>query len=159
MKQLYYIVATDILITVIVYNTSPPPLPLVSCSMLVLACCWLQTRAVWDKIHDGCQKTGSVHVHDPIWRDHKFHDCIKPLDVYDDLGLFQHFWFSRCELLEVTEDFNNDMQYLASAKESLSALGGHRCRSCTCICFIVLHQGLFFPLLFFSNFIVHWCEN
>ena len=46
-------VATDILITVIVYNTSPPR---VSFSALALACRWVQNQY---KIHDGRRKTGS----------------------------------------------------------------------------------------------------
>lgn len=120
--------------------------------MLALACCWLQTWAVWNNIHDGYQKNGSVHVHNPIWRDHKFHDCINPLDVYDDLELFQHFWFPRCELLEVTEDFNNDMQYLISTKASLSALGGQWGWSCICMFHCTLSAPFFrsFSLQFYS---------
>ena len=61
---------------------------------------------------------------------------IKPLDVYNDLGLLQHFWFFGChEVLEAIDEFN-DLQYLTSTKASSSALVGGR--SCTCVCFIVL---------------------
>ena len=56
--------------------------------------------------------------------------------MYDDLGLFQRFWFfGRREVLEEFDEFN-DLQYLASTKGSSSALVGGR--SCTCVCFIVL---------------------
>ena len=51
--------------------------------------------------------------------------------MYGDLGLFQCFWFPRRELLEVIDEFNDDFQYLASTKGSLSALFGGR--SCTCV--------------------------
>ena len=40
--------------------------------------------------------------------------------MYDDLGLFQCFWFPRCELLEVIDEFNDDLQFLALTKGSLS---------------------------------------
>ena len=69
-------------------------------------------------------------------RDRKFGDWIKPLDVLDDLGLFQRFcFFGRRGVLEAINEFN-DLQYLASTKGSSSALVGGR--SCTCVCFIVL---------------------
>ena len=77
---------------------------------------------------------------------------IKLLDVYDDVGLFQPFGFPRGrELLEVIDEFNDDLQYLASTKGSSSALVGGR--SCTCVCFIVLLSFcylLLLLLLFFS---------
>ena len=50
--------------------------------------------------------------------------------MYDDLGLFQRFWFfGRREVLEAIIDEVNDLQYLASTKGSSSALVGGR--SCT----------------------------
>ena len=58
------------------------------------------------------------------------------------MGLVQRFrfvsFFGHREVLEVLEviDEFNDLQYLASAKGSSSALVGGR--SCTCVCFIVL---------------------
>ena len=76
--------------------------------------------------------------------------------MYDELGLFQRFWFPRRELLEVVDEFDDDLQYLASTKGSSSALVGDR--SCTC----VVHCSsrslfLFFSFLSFLSLIL-WCE-
>ena len=70
--------------------------------------------------------------------------------MYDELGLFQRFWFPRRELLEVIDEFNDDLQYLASTKGSSSALVGGR--SCSCVRFIVV---VFFSFLFLS--FLFWC--
>ena len=56
------------------------------------------------------------------------------------------FCFPRRELLEVIDEFNDDMQYLASTKGSSSALVGGR--SCTCVihCTSLVPFYLFFIL-------------
>ena len=53
------------------------------------------------------------------------------MDEYNGLGLYQHFRFSRRELLEVIDEFNDDLQYLVLTKGSSSALVGGR--RCTCV--------------------------
>ena len=79
---------------------------------------------------------------------------IKPLDVYDDVGLFQPFGFPRGrELREVIDEFNDDLQYLASTKGSSSALVGGR--SCTCVCFVVLLRVF---LYFIFSCCILWCN-
>ena len=73
------------------------------------------------------------------------------------LGLFQCFWFSRRDLLEVIDEFNDDFQYLASTKGSSSALVGGR--SCT---YVVKCNSLELPPppLFFLSFspLILWCS-
>ena len=61
-------------------------------------------------------------MHNPTQRDCIFHDWINPLDVRDDLGLFQRFRFLGHEPHEVIDEFNDDLQYLASTKGSLLLL-------------------------------------
>ena len=80
------------------------------------------------------------------------------LDAYDDLGLFQRFWFPRRELLEVIDEFNDDLQYLASTKRSSCALVGGR--SCTCVVHCTSQSLFFFFLfLFFLSFYGVLCED
>ena len=63
--------------------------------------------------------------------------CTKPLDVYDDLGLFQRFcFFGRREVLEAIIDEVNDLQYLASTKGSVLL---YFFRAFFCFCFLFLH--------------------
>ena len=63
-----------------------------------------------------------VHfVHSPTRRGRVFRDRRTPLDLYDDLELFQRFPFPRLQLLEVTDELNGDVQYLAARKGSLPA--------------------------------------
>ena len=84
---------------------------------------------------------------------------IKPLDVYDDVGLFQPFGSPRGrELRDVIDEFNDNLQYLASTKGSSSAFVGGR--SCTCVCFIVLLSVFFcFVFLFFCfSCCILWCN-
>ena len=53
-----------------------------------------------------------VHsLHHPIRRDRVFRDRTNPLDMYDDIELFQRFRFPRRELLEVIDDFENDVTF------------------------------------------------
>ena len=147
--------AADILITVLVYSTPPPPFR-ANCSALALACRWVQIGDVWYGIHDDRQKTGLVHEHNSTRRGRKFRQWRNPLDVYHDLELFQRFKFPRCELLEVIDEYNDDLQYVASTKGSLSAFVGGR--SCTCVCFNSLcYIRLRGRLLF--HFVVYWCGN
>jgi len=74
--------------------------------------------------------------------------------VYDDLGLFQRFWFfGRREVLEAIDEFN-DLQYLTSTKGSSSALAGGR--SCTCV---LLYCFRAFFLLFCVHFMVYSVET
>ena len=71
--------------------------------------------------------------------------------MYDDLGLFQRFWFLRREVLEAIDEFS-DLQYgLALTKGSSSALVGGR--SCTCVFHctsLELFVCLFLHLLVYS---------
>ena len=102
------------LITVLVYDPAP-----VKCFATALAKLPQQTRSVRYETEDGYQMTGLVHVHNPTRGDCIFGNRINPLAVYDDLGFSQRFRFPHRELLEVTDEFNDDLQYLASTKRSL----------------------------------------
>ena len=139
-------VATDILITVIVYNPPPPPPPpRVSCSALALAFRWVQNQ-LFDTRFMMAAKRYTCTIR--LARDRKFGDWIKPLRVrwsWIIIFFFNFFFYVfffegggggwRREVLEAIDEFN-DLQYLASTKESLSALVGGR--SYTCVCFIIL---------------------
>lgn len=75
--------------------------------------------------------TSLVHVHKPTRRDCIFQDQINPLDVKDDLGLFQHFRFPCHKLSGVTDEFN-DLQHISLRKGKLPApVSG---QNCTCMC-------------------------
>ena len=153
------IVAADILITVLVYSPPPPPKkknPIPSKLLCAGVSLPLGTNSRWYGINDDRQKTGLVHEHNSTRRGRKFRQWRNPLDVYRGLELFQRFKFPRCELLEVIDEFNDDLQYAASTKGSLSAFVG--ARSCTCVCFSSLcYIRLRGRLLF--HFMVYWCGN
>ena len=76
--------------------------------------------------------------------------------MYNDLGLFQRFWFfGRREVLEAIIDEVNDLQYLASTKGSSSALVGGR--SYTCVFHCTSLEPLFVCL--FLHFMVYSVET
>ena len=53
-----------------------------------------------------------VHsLHHPIRRDRVFRDQTNPLDMYDDIELFQRFRFPRREVLEMIDDSEDDVTY------------------------------------------------
>ena len=70
--------ATDILITVIGYNTSPPR---VSCSALALACRWVQNQLFDTRFMMAAKRPVRYTCTVRLVRDRKFVDWIKPLRV------------------------------------------------------------------------------
>ena len=50
-------------------------------------------------------------LHHPISRDRVFRDRKNPLAMYDDIDLFQCFRFPRRNLLEVIDDFEDDVPF------------------------------------------------
>ena len=67
------------------------------------------------------------------------------------------FWFPRRELLGVIDEFNDDLQYLASTKGSSSALVGGW--SCTCAVHCTFQSLLFSSIFFPFHFIVNSMET
>ena len=56
-----------------------------------------------------------VHsLHYPIRRDRVFPDRTNPLDIHDDIELFQRFRFPCRELLEVLDNFTDDVTFSSS---------------------------------------------
>ena len=73
--------------------------------------------------------------------------------MYNDLGLFQCFWFfGHHKVLEAIDEFNV-LQYLTSTKGSSSALVGGR--SCTCMFYCTSIE----PFLVFLHFMVYSVET
>ena len=70
------ITATDILVTVIHYNTSPPP----TCNLFCagVSCCW-------HRFMMAAARRSVPSSHHPIRRDRGFRDRTNPLDTYDDI--------------------------------------------------------------------------
>ena len=53
-----------------------------------------------------------VHsLHHPIRRNHVCHDRTNSLDMNDDMKLFQCSRFPHCELLKVTDNFEDDVTF------------------------------------------------
>ena len=53
-----------------------------------------------------------VHsLYHPIRRGRAFRDRTNPLDKYNDIKLFQRVRFPRCELLEVLDNFKDDVTF------------------------------------------------
>ena len=50
-------------------------------------------------------------LHHPIRRDHVFPDRTNPLDIHDDIELFQRFRFRCRELPEVIDNFKDDVTF------------------------------------------------
>ena len=152
--------ATDILITVIVYNPPPPPPPRVSCSALALACRWVQNQLFDTRFMMAAKRPVRYTCTIRLVRDRKFGDWRKPLRVrwssfisaFFLFFIFFIFFFWRREVLEAIDEFN-DLQYLASTKGSSSALVDGR--SCTCVFYCTSLEAFFLFLFFF--FCILWC--
>ena len=94
--------ATNVIVTVILYNT-PLPLPCkLGCAGI--SCRWnrFMMAAAWCLVH--C-------LHHLIQVDCVFQDRTNPLDMCDDIELFQHLRFSCRELLEVINNFEDDATF------------------------------------------------
>ena len=91
-------------------------------------------------------------------------EFINVLDMYNVL-VFQCFRFPHHELLEVINEFSDDLQYLASTRRM--PVGG---QSCTCVCVCVCSVCVFvcvsvyfieivFAIPFSIIFFIVWCGD